>query len=83
MSRVAVSSRPITPVMRALLTLLLSCLPATSQEGAQEASRDAAAAPAIEAPSFLFLQQPAKGLPMMPAPDGYTPTAPMFMKNFW
>lgn len=64
--------------MRALLTLLLSCLPATSQEGAQEASRDAAAAPAIEAPSFLFLQQPAKGLPMMPAPDGYTPTAPMF-----
>ncbi len=30
------------------------------------------------APSFAFLQDPPKGLPKMPAPPGYTPTAAMF-----
>jgi len=31
-----------------------------------------------QAPSFVFLQEPPKGLPKMPAPPGYTPTEPMF-----
>ena len=29
-------------------------------------------------PAFAFLQQPPKGLPKMPAPNGYTPTPAMF-----
>lgn len=60
--------------MRALLLLSLSCSPAVAQQGAAPSSSP----PEIAAPAFVYLQEPAKGLPAMPAPEGYTPTAAMF-----
>ncbi len=65
--------------MRALLILLLCGLSAVAQRAsAQDRAKQETSAPAIEAPSFVFLRQPPKGLPVMPTPEGYAPTEGMF-----
>jgi len=59
-------------VIRPLLTITfaLGCVLAQDQPAPQR--------PAPPAPSFAFLKEPPKGLPPMPKPDGYEPTAAMF-----
>jgi cytochrome c peroxidase len=57
-------------VRAALLVLSAAALPA------QEAKPAPQWTPAE--PAFAFVQQPPKGLPPMPKPDGYEPTAAMF-----
>ncbi|MFN9757025.1 MAG: cytochrome-c peroxidase, partial [Planctomycetota bacterium] len=82
------------PTARALASLRLPALlaavalPARAQTPAPSPAQQPAAAPTPTtpptphatppAPSFAFLTTPPAGLPPMPKPDGYTPTAAMF-----
>lgn len=52
------------------ITFALGCVLAQDQPAQKR--------PAPPAPSFAFLKEPPKGLPPMPKPDGYEPTALMF-----
>lgn len=74
----ALSSRGMRTMrlLSSTLVALVSALPA-QQVQRQELQPQDATIP-IAAPAFVFLQQPPIGLPAMPAPQGYAPTAAMF-----
>lgn len=61
--------------MRALRKLAAMMVLAAATVAAQSEANPSAT---IAAPSFALLQQPPAGLPPMPAPGGYAPTAAMF-----
>lgn len=60
------------------LSLLLTAAVLPAQDEGTATAPLAAPTPAPPRPAFVFLQQPPRGLPKMPVPEGYEPTAAMF-----